>query len=247
MAELHDFPYQHAGVTLTGRLAIPQGAGPHPAILVMHDGAGLGTLVQRRAAQLADEGYIALATDMYGAAGASGDLDAVGRVFAELQERPGMLRERVLAAFEALRAVPRVDTTRIVAIGFCLGGQCVLELARSGAAVRAVVSFHGLLTTKEPAKKGVVKARVLSITGAHDPYVTANDVAGFQREMADAEVDWQATVYGRGWHAFSDPDVGRRRDIAGVRYDPFLERLSWAAASEFLSATLFEDMRHAGG
>lgn len=240
MADLRDMPYKHGDVMLTGRLALPQGGGPHPAILVMHDGAGLGTLVQRRAAQLADEGYVALATDMYGPAGASGDTESIGHIFVELHERPGMLRERTLAGFEALRALPGVDPDRIVAIGFCLGGQCVLELARSGADVRAVVSFHGLLTTKEPAQKGVVKARVLSMTGAHDPHVPENDVAAFQREMQNADVDWQATVYGLGWHAFSDPDVGRRSDIAGVRYDSFLERLSWAASTEFLTATLSE-------
>lgn len=240
MAGLRDHPYSHDGAPLTGRLAMPEGDGPHPAILVMHDGTGLGSLVQRRASQMADAGYIALATDMYGPAARSGDLAAVGAIFTELQKTPGMLRDRTLAGYHALRALPGVDPTRIVAIGYCLGGQCVLELARSGADVLAVVSFHGLLATQAPAERGAVKARILSLTGAKDPWVPQDDVAAFQREMIAAEADWQTTIYGRGWHAFTDPEVGQRTDIPGVRYDPLLDRLSWAAATAFLTATLTE-------
>ena len=117
-------------------------------------------------------------------------------------------------------------------------GQCVLELARSGAAVQAVVSFHGLLTTQRPARSGEVKAKILALTGARDPYAPLEHVQAFQSELTAARADWQVTLYGEGWHAFTDPDVSKRTDTPGVGYDPLLDRLSWAQATAFLEATL---------
>src|SRR6185295_6442215 len=116
--------------------------------------------------RLAAQGYAALATDMYGGGVFFENARAGGDLMLALHREPERLRARVLAGFETLARLPQVDAGRIGAIGFCFGGQCVLELARSGADVRAVVSFHGLLTTHAPAAKGAVKARVLAITGA---------------------------------------------------------------------------------
>jgi dienelactone hydrolase len=126
----------------------------------------------------------------------------------------------------------------MAAIGFCFGGQCVLELARTGADVKAVVSFHGLLGTQIPTPRGGVKAMVLAITGALDPFVPESDVQRFQEEMAAAEADWHLTIYGQGWHAFTDPDVSTHHDIPGVRYDPALDHLSWSQATAFLATAL---------
>lgn len=235
---LQPLTYVHDGVSLTGQLALPKAEGLRPAVLVMHDALGLGSLTLRRTRQLAAEGFVALASDMYGVDMAAADADEHGRQFMALQSDPTRLRGRVLAGLEALRGVPGVDPDRICAIGFCFGGQCVLELARSGADVVSVVSFHGLLTTQLPAQAGAVKARMLVITGALDPHVPTESVRAFEQEMADADADWQLTTYGKGWHAFTDPEVGKRDDIPGVRYDPLLDRLSWAQAGEFLSATL---------
>jgi len=130
-----------------------------------------------------------------------------------------------------------VDAARVGGVGFCFGGQCVLELARSGAPASAVVSFHGLLHTSQPARAGEVKAKVLVLTGARDPYVPAEAVAALQREFSEAGADWQLTVYGEGWHAFTDPNP-KKAEVPGVRYDPVLDRLSWAQATAFLAATL---------
>ena len=236
MSDLHSIEYGHDGVALRGELATPTGPGPHPAVLVMHDARGLGALVRRRARDLAAAGYVALATDMYGGGKRFENALEAGELFAALQKEPERLRDRVLASFEALKVQPQVDGRRIGAIGFCFGGQCVLELARSGADAAAVVSFHGLLTTRFPAKRGAVKAKVLALTGAHDPYAPLEDVEAFRKEMAAAGADWHLTIYGEGWHAFTDPSAAEMTNVPGVRHDPLLETLSWVQATAFLDA-----------
>lgn len=240
MSGTEDFHYQHDGLELIGQLAVPEGPGPFPAVLVMHSAIGMDRLVQRRAQDLAKLGYVALATDMYGAGRDGPALDAYPALFMALQDKPEQLRARVVACYEALKTRPEVDQSRISAIGYCFGGQCVLELARSGADIRAAVSFHGLLTTKLPAPKGAVKAKLLSMTGANDPYVPPADFATFQQEMTQAGADWQVTLYGEGYHAFTEPDIKDQSGIPGIKYDPFLDRLSWIQATAFLEATTLE-------
>lgn len=235
MPELASLEYSHLGVGLRGQLATPSRPGPHPGVLVMHDALGMGELVRRRSLDLAEAGYAALATDMYGGGRRFEKAEVAREPYAALQAQPVLLRARVLAGFEALRAIPGVDATRIAAIGFCFGGQCVLELARSGAEVRGVVSLHGLLRTQQPARRGETRAKVLALTGAHDPYAPPEHVAAFQAEMAAAGVDWHLTVYGQGWHAFTDP-AAEGAGAPGVRYDPLLDRLSWAQTVAFLAA-----------
>jgi dienelactone hydrolase len=238
MSALPSFDYSHDGVALHGRIAMPKQTGPRPAVLVMHHAMGLGAHDCERAQRLADAGYVALASDMYGLGYRHDMSDDFVPLFMAFQEDPQLLRKRILAAYGALRDLPEVDPARISAIGFCFGGQCVLELARSGADVVSVVSFHGLLTTKAPAQPGAVKAKVLAITGALDPYAPPADVQGFQAEMAEAQADWHLTVYGQGWHAFTDEAIERDHNVPGVRYDARLDRLSWAQATAFLEAGL---------
>ena len=236
MSVLEPFDYAHDGLKLSGRIARPDGPGPHPAVLVMHSALGPDRLMGQRALDLAQLGFVALATDAYGLGVAGPDLDYMP-LFQQFQEQPDLLRGRILAGYDALRTLPEVDAGRISAIGYCFGGQCVLELARSGADVRSVVSFHGLLSTARPATPGSVKAQMLVITGAKDPFVPADDVARFQEEMTAAKADWQVTTYGQGYHSFTVPDVAEL-NIAGTVYDPLLDRLSWAQATAFLDATL---------
>jgi dienelactone hydrolase len=238
MSDLRIFDYRHGDLVLKGQLAIPAGAGPHPGVLVMHDARGLGEQVRRRAVLLAQQGYVALATDMYGGGQYFENPRESGPLVAALYKEPRQLRARVLAAFDALRTLPEVDGRRIGAIGFCFGGLCVLELARSGADAKAVASFHGLLTSQLPASPQKITAKILAMTGARDPYVPKEHVDAFQKEMTAAGADWQTAVYGEGWHAFTDSTAGPLKDIPGVRYDPLLDRLSWAQALEFLAATL---------
>lgn len=174
---------------------------------------------------------------MYGVGRKTMSKEEVGPLFLAVQDSPDLLRSRVIAGFDAVRALPEVDAARISAIGFCFGGQCAIELARSGAEARSVVSFHGMLRTANPAQPGVVRAKVLTISGAKDPYVPAEDVAAFRDEMTSAGSDWQVTVYGEGLHAFTMPDIAEH-NVPGTAYDPLLDRLSWEQATAFLAATL---------
>ena len=238
MSDLHTIEYEHDGVALRGELALPTGAGPHPGMLVMHDARGLGSLVRRRSRELAARGYVAFAPDMLGGGRRFENAREVGPLLAALHEKPQRLRDRVLAGFRVLQAQPQADASRIGALGFCFGGQCVLELARDGADVKAVVSFHGLLGTRMPAQPGMVKAKVLAMTGRQDPYAPVADVEAFQQEMTAAGVDWHLTVYSQGHHAFSDPEAVQMTQIPGVRYDPRLEKLSWSQAVAFVDASL---------
>jgi dienelactone hydrolase len=237
MPDLRPLAYDHDGLRLVGQLAVPSGPGPHPAVLVMHEARGLGPHMRRRALQLAEAGYLALATDMYGDGIYFEDPQASTGPFTAFQKDVHHLRARALAGFAALRALPHADPERLAAFGFCFGGQCVLELARSGADLQAVVSFHGILRTAAPAAPGDVRAKVLAIAGAQDPYAPLSDVAAFQAEMVAARADWQLTLYGEGRHAFTDPVAGGL-DVPGVRYDPLLEKLAWAQATAFLGAVL---------
>ena len=238
MIELRNVDYQHGDDALRGQIALPAGPGPHPAVLVMHESRGLGELVRRRARMLAELGYVALASDMYGRGVDYRNEENTGSRMLTLNKEPERLRGRALAGLEALKARPEVDGARIGAIGFCFGGQCVLEVARSGADVKSVVSFHGLLTTDLPAKPGAVKAKVLVLTGARDPWAPWEHVERLREELVAAGADWQITLYGEGYHAFTDSHAAELADIPGLRYDSLLDKLSWNSALAMLDSTL---------
>jgi len=146
-----------------------------------------------------------------------------------------LLRGRVNAALTALETQPGVDTKRLGAIGFCFGGLCVLELARSGAGVAGVVSFHGILRTDRPAKPGDIKGKVLACHGAADPFVPAEEVAAFQQELTAAGVDWHLLVNGGAGHGFTNPGA-TNLGVPGVAYDANAERRSFAAMRDFFDA-----------
>ena len=239
MDDMHTFEYSHDGIAFKGQLAMPPGPGPHPGVMVMPDGQGVGEFVRNRARALAAVGYAALATDMYGEGKQFEDPAESTPAVLALRKDGARLRDRVVVSFEKFRTAPRIDGRRIGAIGYCFGGQCVLELARSGAEAKAVVSFHGTLSSQLPAAQGAVKARILALSGALDPYAPRKDVEAFQMEMTAAQADWQMTIYGGGRHGFTDPVADRMRDrVPGVGYDPLLDKLSWAQALAFLDAAM---------
>jgi dienelactone hydrolase len=239
MKDMRLFEYTHEGSLFIGRLATPPGTGPHPGILVMHDGQGVGEFVCRRAQDLAAAGYVALATDMFGGGKRFRDPSQSTPVVMALRKDGPRLRERVVASYDAFRSLPEVDVSRIGAIGYCFGGQCVLELARSGANVRAVVSFHGTLGTHQPARPGAMNAKALVLTGALDPFVPPKDLEAFQKEITAAGANWQMTIYGGGKHGFTDPISDEMITVLpGVGYDRLLDRLSWAQATAFLDAVV---------
>lgn len=206
------------------------------AVLVVHEINGLGDNVRRRARMMADEGYVALAADLYGE-GRTFEGEAAAAQMEALKRDPDVLRRRVRAGLDALAKLGGADPDRLAAIGYCFGGLCVLELARSGAPVAAVVSFHGLFTTDRPARPGEVRARILACTGARDPLVPLDHVDAFSREMDAAGADWQLIVYGRALHSFTNRNVVGGSDPR-LAYDASADRQSWAAALLFLDEAL---------
>jgi len=228
--------YEFGGVTFLGELARPDTqTAARPGILVVHEGTGLTDHAKRRAHELAERGFVALAVDMFGGGNVAPSM-AEGRPrMLALRADLDLLRGRVNAGLAALRAEPGVDATRLGAIGFCFGGLCVLELARSGADVAGVVSFHGIFRTDRPAKPGDIKGKVLACHGAADPFVPPEEVAAFQKELTEAGVDWHLLVNGGAGHGFTNPNA-TNLGVAGVAYDANAERRSFAAMRDFFDA-----------
>jgi dienelactone hydrolase len=183
-----DVDYRADTVNLRGYLVDGEnGSGQRPGVLVFHEGLGLGDFALTRARKLAELGYVALAADMFGDR-RQRNLQEVASLVGAMRNQPEMLRRRGRAALATLAALPQVDAKRIAAIGFCFGGTVVLELARGRADLKAVVSFHGALTTSLPAPPGTVKSSVLVLTGADDPLAQPEQVAAFEEEMRGANV-----------------------------------------------------------
>jgi dienelactone hydrolase len=206
---------------------------PRPAVMVLHGGAGLGAHERERAGMLAEIGYTAFAPDVFGEAFTSREHGIA--TITDLVSDPPKLRSRLADALACMRARPGVDSSRLAAIGFCFGGMAALELARSGADLRAVVSFHGGLAARAAAAPGAVKAALLVFTGAADPFVTREHRHAFEHEMTQAGVDWQHHVYANAMHGFTE---GRLAETAvprpGSAYHEPSDRRSWAAMSAFL-------------
>lgn len=235
----HDIDYLDGAVTCRGYVACDETAGgKRPGVLVFHEGLGLGEHIMERARRVASLGYVVLAADMFGDRRQARDLEDMRGLVGDLRNEPARLRARARAALTTLVSLPQVDAGRLCAIGFCFGGSVVLELARDGADLKAVVSFHGVLATKAPALAGKVKASVLVLTGADDPLAPPDHVTEFENEMRTAGVrDWQVVMYGNISHAFTNP-AADGSFLAGTLYNAQSDRRSWAAMTGFLQEIL---------
>jgi dienelactone hydrolase len=238
--------YRVGDTRLAGWLAAPAGAPDgadvadlRPAVLVFPEWWGVTAYPRHRARQLAAQGYVALAADMYGEGYTTKDAAEASQLAGQTR-LSALGRERSAAALEALRADERVDGGRVATIGFCFGGDVALELARSGAEVRCAVAFHASLTTTSPAAPDGLHARVLALHGADDPIVPPEQVQAFQDEMRAARADWQLVAYGNAVHSFSNPDADAA-GIEGVAYDEATARRSWALGLAFLDEVLLEE------
>jgi dienelactone hydrolase len=225
--------YHDDEVVLRGELFFPDSVKNGRAILVAHEADGIGGNVRRRCAMLRDLGYIAAAVDLHGD-GRVLSPEEIAPAMMRFHANPPILRKRIKAGLDALAAVTSLPAAQIAAIGYCFGGLAVLELARSGAPVQAVASFHGLLTTQSPASPNGMSARVLACTGALDPLVPPKDIAAFQAEMTAAIADWQLVIYGGALHSFTNRAVGELGDPR-MAYDPFADRQSWKTLLSFLT------------
>ena len=233
-----DIEYHADGARLVGYLAVDDSKpGGRPGVLVAPEGGGLVDLTKSIARRLAEAGYAAFAMDYYGDGKPLSDLnEAMPRIMAFMAD-PSGIRARAAAALAVLAEQPQTDPARLAAIGYCFGGTTVLELARSGADVKAVVGFHSGLGTARPQDAGQIRAKVLTCIGALDPIIPSDQRLAFEKEMTDGGVDWRMNLYGGAGHSFTNPDVGAL-GRPGFEYHAQTDRRSWRAMLDLFDETL---------
>jgi dienelactone hydrolase len=221
-----DLSYDFGGRSHVGHLARPAKSGRRPGILVIHGGGGLGSHARERADRLAQQGYMALAADLFGhPVDGFEHAQALTRALTEDWQD---MRARASTALDVLRRQDGVDRDRLAAIGFCFGGQVAIELARSGAGLRAVVGFHSELGTKRPQDTTQIRGKVLVCLGDRDRFVAAADRECFLDEMASAGIDCQMLLFAGVQHSFTDRHA-EASGVQGLKYDAAADRRSWAA------------------
>jgi len=227
--------YKEGSTTLEG-LSVHDNAmqGKRPGILVVHQWKGLGDYEKKRAEMLAKLGYNVFAVDIYGKGRRFTDPKDASAEAAKYKNDRALLRTRVNAGLAVLKKHELTDATKVAAIGYCFGGTTALELARSGADISGVVSFHGGLNTPTPADAQKIKGKVLALHGADDPHVPPAEVTAFEEEMRKAKVDWALVSYGGAVHSFTDWNAGGDNS-KGSAYNENADKRSWEAMKTFFA------------
>jgi len=205
-----------------------------PGVLVVHQWMGLTDYERKRAEMLAQLGYVAFCADIYGKGVRPQNTREAGVLAGKYKGNRELLRARVNAGLDALRQQPLVDTKHLAAIGYCFGGTTVLELARSGADIAGVVSFHGGLDAPNPDDGKNIKCKVLVCHGADDPFSSPQDIAALENEMRKGGVDWQLIKYGGAVHSFTQPMAGNDNS-KGAAYNERADKRSWEAMKQFFA------------
>jgi dienelactone hydrolase len=205
-----------------------------PGILIAHQWKGLTDYEKKRGEMLAKLGYVAFAADIYGKGTRPKDVQEAAQFSTKYKNDRDLLRRRVTAAFEQLKKSRFVDSQKTAAIGYCFGGTTVLELARSGADIDGVVSFHGALGTPTPGDARNIKGKVLALHGADDPFVPPAEEQAFEEEMRNAKVDWQLVAYGNSVHSFTDWNAGNDNS-KGSAYNEKADQRSWEDMKDFFN------------
>jgi dienelactone hydrolase len=227
--------YQQGGTTLEGFVAYDDAIkGARPGVLVVHQWLGLTDYEKKRAEMLAQRGYIAFCADIYGKGVRPQNTKEASTLAGKYKSDCQLLRARVNAGLDALRQQALVDQKRIAAIGYCFGGTTVLELARSGADLNGVVSFHGGLDSPPSADGKNIKCKVLVLHGADDPFSSPQDIAAFENEMRSGGVDWQLIKYGGAVHAFTQWNAGSDNS-KGAAYNERADKHSWEDMKRFFA------------
>ena len=203
-----------------------------PLVLVVHTWAGRDDFVEKKAIELAEEGYVAMAVDMYGEAKVGTSTEENQSLMTPLIEDRDKLKAIINSAVEAGKKIDGVDSSKVAAIGYCLGGLVVLDLARSGTDISGVVSFHGLLMSSDISTDGI-QAKVLVLHGERDPMVPLSMVDDFQKEMTEAEADWQLHSYGNAYHAFTNKEANDPN--LGTQYNENADKRSWQSMMNFFA------------
>lgn len=225
--------YKDGDVTCIGYLAWDETfANPKPCVLVSHAWGGRDEFAEDKAIQMAAQGYVGFAIDIYGGGKRGETPEECTALMSEFTEDRAKLQKRILSGFKAAQNLEQVDAKAMAIMGFCFGGLCALDLARSGADIKAAISFHGLFTPSGlPAKK--IKASVLALHGWDDPMVPPASVSALGTELADNATDWQIHAYGDTSHAFMVPAANDKKN--GMQYNPIVERRAWNVTLDLLS------------
>ena len=221
--------YQSGETPLYGYLSAPQSDEPAPCVLVVHEWWGCNDYVKRRADMLAEEGYAAMAIDLYGEGKTATDASEAGTLMNALLSQESAVLDRFQAALDFLKGRTEVDQSKIAGIGYCLGGAVVLNMARAGLNLALVASFHGNLSTSNPAQSGTVKAQVAVFHGNDDAMIPEEQVNAFKREMNDAGVDYHFVGYDGAMHGFTNPLATERGQKNGLplAYNEEADTDSW--------------------
>jgi dienelactone hydrolase len=234
---LRAIDYEASGRPYTGFLADGSGGAPAPGVLVIHEAGGLGAHVKDIAERLAELGLIAFAMDLFGADFPAPvperpeTLAPAQAVVRALREDVGEFRARVTAGLAVLAGQPNVDGERLAAIGYCLGGAAAIELARTGAPLKAVAGFHAGVLAGSVEDNERIRAKILLCHGADDGAVPAADILAFTQALSVARVDWQLHLYGNVGHSFTNPAIDAW-GFAGFGYDAKADARAWAALME---------------
>ena len=229
--------YRHDGTLLEGLIAWDDGVkAPLPGVLISHAWAGRGEFECDKAKALAGLGYAGFALDLYGKGVLGQGPDENMKLMQPFMQDRARLQGRLKSALSAFQTQPEVDKTRVAAMGFCFGGLCVLDMARSGADVRGVVSIHGLFVPPGNTRGKKIKARVLALHGNDDPMVPVAQVEEFEKELTEAGADWQIHVYGNTMHGFTNPQAND--PARGVVYNAAADRRAWITLQNFLGEVL---------
>jgi dienelactone hydrolase len=227
---------------MKGYLAKPANlAGKAPAVLVVHEWWGANDYVRKRADMLAELGYVALAVDMYGDGKLADHPKEAGAFSSEIGKNLALGEARFRAAMDFLAGQPEADMSRVAAIGYCFGGGVVLEMARRGLDLYAVVSFHGGRQVSDtPVADGGYKAKVLVLNGADDPFVKPETIEGFKKQMAEANVDYKFINYPGAVHSFTNPGATANGEKFGLplAYNADVDAASWAEMLALFDKTL---------
>lgn len=226
--------YKKGGESFEGLLVTPDKVSANtPAILVVHNWMGVSDETKKQAERMADLGYIVLAADVYGKGVRPKSPDEAGKLAGKYKGDRKLFRDRLTLALDTLRKQANVDKSKVFAAGYCLGGTGAIELARSGADLKGVISFHGSLDSPTPADGKNIKTRILALHGADDPFVKTEDLNAFEKEMRDNKIDWQLVKYGNAVHSFTEKSAGNDNS-KGAAYNAAADARSFEAFKTFL-------------
>lgn len=218
--------------TFEAYISLPETNKKMPAVLICHAWNGRDDVMKNIADRIAELGYVAIALDVYGKGVQGGTKEQNMTLMQPLLDQRSVLHKRLEAGFDAVKALPYVDSTKIAAIGYCFGGLCALDLARLNVPLTGVISVHGLFNAFDY-RSTIIKPKILALCGYLDPMVSHEDVRNFMKEMSEAKADWQLITYGNAMHAFTNPHANDK-EFGTVYHEPTAAR-AWSAITQFLN------------